>query len=204
MNNEELVKLKQYLADNYKENIGLGEQLLDFITENNLKTIFTDIGASLFASTMGAGHVLSSSHSPSEAEKDKINKEKLELWLKQQKDENESFQIKLHAFMKKCGYENQPSKLYNKIYLDRRVFSRISSIANGQQPEKKTVFKLIIGLELELDEAEDLLGSAGFDFNCHKRFDMILKYCIEHQIYHTETVDEYLVEFDEKAIFSIE
>ena len=96
MNNEELVKLKQYLADNYKENIGLGEQLLDFITENNLKTIFTDIGASLFASTLGVGPVLSSSHSPSEAEKDKINKEKLELWLKQQKDENESFQIKLH------------------------------------------------------------------------------------------------------------
>ena len=40
MNNEDLVKLKQYLADNYKENIGLGEQLLDFITENNF--LFSD------------------------------------------------------------------------------------------------------------------------------------------------------------------
>lgn len=203
MQNEELEKIKQYLDVNYKENMELGEQILDFLTDNNLKNIFTDIGASMFASMMGAAHIPSSNHSPSEPKEDKTDKDKLLSWIKQQMDENKSFQKLLLEFIKKQGYEEQPSKLYNKIDLDRRVFSRIASIASEQQPDKKTVFKLIIGLELELGDAEDLLGAAGFDFNCHKRFDMILKYCIEHHIYQTVTVDEYLVEFDEKALFSI-
>ncbi len=204
MNNEECGKIKQYLEKNFKSELGLGEQVLDFITENSLKTIFTDIGASLFASIIGNTQVSKNNKSSSELEKDNANREKLVSWMNRQMGENDSFQKKLFVLMKQKGYDEQPSKFYNKIFLDRRVFSRISSEAYEQQPEKKTVFKLIIGLELTLYDAEDLLKSAGFSFNCHKKFDMIIKYCVENEIFKPEIVDEYLIIFGEKPLFSIE
>lgn len=204
MNADERLKLEQYLKENYKQEGGLGEQLLDFFTKNNLKTFFSDTGASLIAPSLGMAGIFSKNRASSDKEKDASEKEKLTLWMNRQMNENESFQRKLLAFMKKRGYEKQPSKFYNKISLDRRVYSRISSEAYKQQPDKKTVFKLIIGLELELSDANELLKSAGFSFNCHKKFDMIIKYCVENGIYGVNTIDEYLVNFEEKPLFSLE
>lgn len=205
--------LKKYLDENYIEEVEVGDQALEFLTDNNLKNIFTDIGASLFASTLLGAHIPKSSYSakPDRDKSDKgkngvelSDKEKLSLWLNQQMRDTDSFQEKLRYYMKEKGYADHPPKLYNKIYLDRRVFSRISSEAYGVQPEKKTVFKLIIGLELNLSESGELLESSGFSFNCHKKFDMIIKYCIEKKIYDLRSIDEYLVKFDEKPLFSIE
>ena len=204
MNADERLKLEQYLKDNYKQEGGLGDQLLDFFKKNNLKTFFSDTGASLIAPSLGMAGIFSKNRGSSDKEKDESEKEKLTLWMNRQMSENESFQRKLLSFMKKRGYEEQPSKFYNKISLDRRVYSRISSEAYKQQPDKKTVFKLIIGLELELSDANELLKSAGFSFNCHKKFDMIIKYCVENGVYGVDTVDEYLVDFEEKPLFSLE
>lgn len=204
MNADERLKLEQYLKDNYKQEGGLGDQLLGFFKKNNLKTFFSDTGASLIAPSLGMAGIFSKNRGSSDKEKDESEKEKLTLWMNRQMSENESFQRKLLSFMKKRGYEKQPSKFYNKISLDRRVYSRISSEAYKQQPDKKTVFKLIIGLELELCDANELLKSAGFNFNCHKKFDMIIKYCVENGVYGVDTVDEYLVDFEEKPLFSLE
>ena len=53
------------------------------------------------------------------------------------------------------------SEVYTKAYVDRRHFSKIRKDIN-YAPNKKTVLAFTIALELSLDEAKDLLRSAGF------------------------------------------
>mgnify|MGYP000621097332 FL=1 len=53
------------------------------------------------------------------------------------------------------------SEAYTKAYVDRRHFSKIRKDVN-YVPNKKTVLAFTIALELSLDEAKDLLASAGF------------------------------------------
>ncbi len=53
------------------------------------------------------------------------------------------------------------SEAYTKAYVDRRNFSKIRKDVN-YVPNKKTVLAFTIALELSLDEAKDLLASAGF------------------------------------------
>ena len=108
----------------------------------------------------------------------------------------------MRKYCEQKGYAEDYPRLYKKIEMDRRLFSRISSEAYELHIDKKTVFKLLIGLELTLEEAEALLNAAGFCFNNHKKCDLIIKYCVETGIYETIRVDEYLVYVDEKALFS--
>ncbi|SMP54088.1 XRE family transcriptional regulator [Anoxynatronum buryatiense] len=85
--------------------------------------------------------------------------------------------------------------VYKGARMDRRLFSRIRSAAD-YQPSKRTVFSLIIGLQLDEYEAATLLESAGFSFSYSLEMDLILRFFIKEKIYNMDLLNQALMEFD--------
>ena len=83
------------------------------------------------------------------------------------------------------------SEAYTKAYVDRRHFSKIRKDVN-YVPNKKTVLAFTIALELSLDEAKDLLGSAGFALSRSSKTDIIVAYFLQNKIYDMFEINEVL------------
>ena len=83
------------------------------------------------------------------------------------------------------------SEAYTKAYVDRRHFSKIRKDVN-YVPNKKTVLAFTIALELSLDEAKDLLASAGFALSRSSKTDIIVAYFLQNKIYDMFEINEVL------------
>lgn len=83
------------------------------------------------------------------------------------------------------------SQVYTKAYVDRRHFSKIRKDIN-YVPNKKTVLAFTIALELSLDEAKDLLGSAGFALSRSSKMDIIVAYFLQNKIYDMFEINDVL------------
>lgn len=97
----------------------------------------------------------------------------------------------------KCLWKHVQNKglsdveVYKRANLDRRLFSKIRN-DKTYKPSKNTAMALVIGLELNMDEADDFLKQAGFALaNCNKE-DVVIKYFIEHQKYDIFLINEVL------------
>jgi hypothetical protein len=104
-----------------------------------------------------------------------------------------TFSQTLFKFIKKQGISE--TECYKNAHLDRRLFSKIRSNEN-YQPRKNTVMALIIGLKLNLEDASDLLDSAGYTLSESIKQDMILEYLIQKEVYDIMVVNEILFSFD--------
>lgn len=83
------------------------------------------------------------------------------------------------------------SEAYAKAYVDRRHFSKIRKDIN-YVPNKKTVLAFTIALELSLDEAKDLLASAGFALSRSSKTDIIVAYFLQNKIYNMFEINDVL------------
>ena len=83
------------------------------------------------------------------------------------------------------------SEAYTKAYVDRRHFSKIRKDVN-YVPNKKTDLAFTIALELSLDEAKDLLGSAGFALSRSSKTDIIVAYFLQNKIYDMFEINDVL------------
>lgn len=83
------------------------------------------------------------------------------------------------------------SEVYTKAYVDRRHFSKIRKDIN-YAPNKKTVLAFTIALELSLDEAKDLLRSAGFALSRSSKTDIIVAYFLQNRIYDMFEINDVL------------
>ena len=92
-------------------------------------------------------------------------------------------------------------KLYQHVMVSRSVFSKIRS-SDAYQPDKDTVFKFAIGLRLNLEEGITFLASAGFNFKLSSNRDLIIRHCLELAKFDLIMVDQLLVDFKEKPLFS--
>lgn len=90
------------------------------------------------------------------------------------------------------------SEAYTKAYVDRRHFSKIRKDVN-YVPNKKTVLAFTIALELSLDEAKDLLASAGFALSRSSKTDIIVAYFLQNKIYDMFEINDVLDAYGQPA-----
>lgn len=83
------------------------------------------------------------------------------------------------------------SEVYTKACVDRRHFSKIRKDVY-YTPNKKTVLAFTIALELSLDEAKDLLRSAGFALSRSSKTDIIVAYFLQNKIYDMFEINDVL------------
>lgn len=102
---------------------------------------------------------------------------------------DDSFAKCLWKYVQDKGFSDV--EVYKRANLDRRLFSKIRN-DKTYKPSKNTAMALVIGLELNMEEADDFLKQAGFALaNCNKE-DVIIKYFIEHQKYDIFLINEVL------------
>ncbi|MTI96918.1 MAG: hypothetical protein FH749_15860 [Firmicutes bacterium] len=94
------------------------------------------------------------------------------------------------------------SEIYTKAGLDRRHFSKIRSNPD-YQPSKNTAIALALALELDHNDTETLLASAGYTLSESETFDLIITWCIEKGIYDLTEVNQALDYFSQKTIGTI-
>ena len=93
-------------------------------------------------------------------------------------------------------------ELYQHIGVSKSVFSKIRT-DDDYQPDKDTVFKFAIGLKLNLEEGIEFLASAGFNFKVSSHRDLVIRHCLSLRKYGLMMVDNLLIEFKEKTLFSL-
>ncbi len=103
-----------------------------------------------------------------------------------------SFATKLLELIRAKG--KTEIEIYKKANIDRRLFSKIRTNAD-YAPSKATILALIFALELEIDEAEDLLERAGYCLSRSKKEDVVIQFFIENQIYDLFTIQKALEHF---------
>ena len=91
------------------------------------------------------------------------------------------------------------SDVYNKVNIDRRLFSKIRSDEN-YHPSKETVILLGFALRLNEDEITDLLESASYSLPKNNVFDLIIRFCFINEIYNINDVNELLFDHNEKVL----
>lgn len=90
-------------------------------------------------------------------------------------------------------------EVYKKANMDRKLFSKIRS-NEKYKPSKNTVISLAIALNLNLDETNELLRTAGFALSPSNRADLIIEYFIKNSEYNIYKINELLFSFGEALL----
>ena len=104
---------------------------------------------------------------------------------------SKSFNQILFSYIDESGYKD--SEIYKKVDIDRKHFSKIRC-DNNYIPRKNVIIKLCIALELERKEFNILLNSAGYSLS-NTKFDIILSYCLDNNVYDINQINNYLYTF---------
>ncbi|MBR0382369.1 MAG: zinc ribbon domain-containing protein [Eubacterium sp.] len=115
------------------------------------------------------------------------------------KDE-ETFADKLFFYIDQSGKKD--TEVYKAAHISKAVFSSIRSKWDKYKPSKETALALAIALQLSLPQTEDLLARAGLRLSDTSKFDIIVSFCIEHEIFNLFDVNEYLDHY-EQPVFSM-
>lgn len=102
-----------------------------------------------------------------------------------------SFNELLFSYIDEIGCKD--SEIYKKVDIDRKLFSKIRC-KNNYIPRRNIVIKLCFALGLSKEKFNRLLNSAGYSLRGNK-FDNIISYCLDNNIYDLNIINNYLYTF---------
>ena len=119
--------------------------------------------------------------------------EDLEKYIESKKENKirtMSFIDYLYFLMNEKNLES--TDIYNKVDIDRRVWSKI--ISNKMKPSLNMVVKIAFGLRCNNEECKLLLKKLNYTLSSSSEFSLVIRYCIENEIYNIIDVNNLLYE----------
>jgi len=103
----------------------------------------------------------------------------------------------LFRFIDQAGARD--SEVYKKAGIDRKHFSKIRTNPT-YRPWKNTVIALALALELGFEDTEELLSTAGYSLSDSETNDLVIRFCLEKNIYDLDSVNQALDYFSLKPL----
>ncbi|MFI3271300.1 MAG: RNase III inhibitor [Pseudomonadota bacterium] len=107
------------------------------------------------------------------------------------------FSVQLMHFIHTKG--KNEVEIYKKANIDRKLFSKIRS-NDDYTPSRHTCLALAIALELDIEEVNILLKSAGFALSNSYKSDVIVQFFIEQKNYNIFEINEALFYYDQTTL----
>ena len=127
--------------------------------------------------------------------------ESLEQYLKRHKNRNkektDDFVLYIDSLLKEREYIKD-SDFYNKANITKQTWSNIMS--NGKTPSMNTLLKIVFTLRCNTHECKYVFKKAGLTLASHSEYNLIIRYCIENEIYDLYDVNVLLKEHGYKEI----
>ena len=120
----------------------------------------------------------------------------IDNYIENSKEKN-TFQTKLFNYIDERKLTDP--EVYNKVGIDRRLFSKIRS-NKDYHPSKETVILLGVSLKLTEDEIEDLLESASYSLPKNNTYDLIIRFCFKEKIYNLNQINDFLFDHNCKLL----
>jgi len=112
-------------------------------------------------------------------------------------EKEETFSNMLLRLIDEKGLKD--SDVYKRANIDRRLLSKIRG-DEDYTPSKKTAIAFCLALCLDVDEANELLETAGYTLSASSRFDLIIMYLMEHKEYNIHFVNMVLDDYGEGTL----
>ncbi len=194
MKNDKIKNLLQiYINQNLTDNLSVQEKEMDYayISEIDSKKTFS------FNDNQDDTDINYSSQPKMNFFNQKFSKKlNIDDYLNNHSKEN-NFQELLFKYIDERHLKD--SDVYNKVHLDRRLFSKIRSDSN-YHPSKETIILLGLSLELTENELTNLLESASYSLPKNNYYDLIIRFCFINNIYKLSEVNELLYEYNCKLL----
>jgi hypothetical protein len=117
-------------------------------------------------------------------------------FIKEKRD-YESFAFALDKLREEKGMG--PAELYKAAWIDKRLYSKIMTTAS-YRPAKNTAIAFGLALRLKPVEFAGLLKNAGFALSDSSIFDLVIRFCVEREIFDLHDVNALLLQADQKVL----
>ncbi|MCQ2512140.1 MAG: RNase III inhibitor, partial [Lachnospiraceae bacterium] len=180
MNQTLLEELKQYIAENWEEEIFL-------LDEKEPPHPFLK----------PKPHMLFGAYAKQSIQKNEVQLEANTCESEIPMELNESFSEMLLRKIDESGKKD--SEIYKLANVSKQVFSNIRS-SYHYVPSKTTALAFAVALKMNLEETKELLERAGYALSHSYKLDVIVEYFIKNQKYDIDEINAALYEFDQKLL----